>query len=205
MVLMTKSAEKIDAKKLYSSLRTYGPTAKGLLTPDEAVLRQRLDAAALLARYCASSWNGGNVLDIGCGYGSMIPLLQKITTNHRYTGVDMTDWILEVARDRYGAQSKLQLLNKSMDQLDVGDEADLVLMLGILATTNDDELEPILGLASSLSRKALILSWTEKNQQYSGKLKAHRIEQLNKFLGPHSLVIGFGPDEPHRIALWIRQ
>jgi len=202
---MTTSSYKINAKQLYSSLHTHGPTAKGLLTPDEAIHRQRLDAAALLARYCVSNWKGGSVLDIGCGYGSIIPLLQEITMNHSYTGVDMTDWILDVARDRYGAQTNLQLHNKRMDQLDFEDKADLVLMLGILATTNDEEFEPILELASSLSRKALIMSWTEKNELYAGKLKAHRIEQLNKFLGPHSLVIGFGPDEPHRIALWIKQ
>lgn len=202
---MTTQSNKINAKQLYSSLHTCGPTAKGLLTPDEETHRQRLDSAALLARYCVDSWRRGSVLDIGCGYGSMIPFLEEITKNHSYTGVDMTKWILGVARNKFGGQTNVQLHNKRMDQLCDEDKADLVLMLGILATINDEEFEATLELALSLSRKALILSWTDQNNLYSGKLKTHRIEQLNKILGPHSLVVGFGPDEPHRIALWMKR
>jgi hypothetical protein len=92
-----------------------------------------------------------------------------------------------------------------MDQLASEDAADLVIMLGILATTKDDELESTLELASALSSKALIMSWTEKDDLYTGQLKSHRVGQLNEFLGPHSVIIGFGPDEPHRIALWMKK
>ena len=201
---MIPTESEINAKSLYDSMRKHGSTAKGLLTPNKQTHQRRLDAAALLARYCVDRWRKGRVLDIGCGYGDMIPRLGQITADYDYTGIDMTTWILDVARNNFGDKANVRFREEKMEELDDRHAADLVLMLGILATVNDEELESTLKLASSLSRKALIASWTAKDKSYTGTLKAHRIEQLNEFLGPHCMIIGFGPKEPHKIALWLK-
>lgn len=202
---MTPATPEIDAQTLYASMKKHGATAKGLMTPNEKTHRQRLDVAALLARYCVNHWETGNILDIGCGYGDMIPRLNDISTNFGYTGVDMTPWILATAKTRFGSDPKVRLQQRHLDELNDEDAAELILLLGILATVNDEELEPLLKKVWSLAKVALIMSWTEKSDPYAGKLRTHNLDQLTEILGPHVLIAGFAPDEPHKIALWIKE
>jgi ubiquinone/menaquinone biosynthesis C-methylase UbiE len=200
---MTKSL--LDAKSIYSSLEVHGPNSKGLLTPNEQVHKQRLDAAGLLARFCSDSWANGNVLDIGCGYGDMIPRLKEISGTFEYTGIDITDWILRVAVERYGDLPNTNFEKTQLRDIPKTQSADLILMLGILATVNDSDFESVMNKAWRLTSGAIVVSWTEKKSQYQGKLQAHYKEQISEILGPEVLSIAFEPGEPHRIALWTKK
>ncbi|MFH1182638.1 MAG: class I SAM-dependent methyltransferase [Candidatus Moraniibacteriota bacterium] len=46
-------------------------------------------------------YNGKNILDVGCGFGDIIPYLFSQAESFQYTGIDMMPEFIKIARKRY--------------------------------------------------------------------------------------------------------
>jgi SAM-dependent methyltransferase len=47
------------------------------------------------------NYNGKNILDVGCGFGNIIPYLSSRAENFSYTGVDVVPEFVKLAQKRY--------------------------------------------------------------------------------------------------------
>lgn len=47
------------------------------------------------------NFDGKKILDVGCGFGDLIPFLESINPNFEYVGIDISLELLKVAKDRY--------------------------------------------------------------------------------------------------------
>jgi SAM-dependent methyltransferase len=89
---------KINLDKLRSykkSFAKYGPTPKALKWQSQKAAEQRYRQII-----SGISFNGESVLDVGCGFGDLIPWLKK-SGKISYTGIDLMPEFIKVARERY--------------------------------------------------------------------------------------------------------
>jgi SAM-dependent methyltransferase len=49
-------------------------------------------------------FNGKRVLDVGCGFGDIIPFIRKAAKNFEYTGIDKASEFVKVAKELYPQQ-----------------------------------------------------------------------------------------------------
>ena len=73
-------------------LEEFGPTPKalGIASEERTALRHKIAYEVGLLRY-------GSVLDVGCGFGDF----RRLCLPDSYTGIDMTEEVVDVARSRY--------------------------------------------------------------------------------------------------------
>ena len=60
-----------------------------------------------LSRYIATITDKPKVLDIGCGNAQIYPILKNNNLNIEYTGVDIVDSLLSVAKGVIGVNDKI--------------------------------------------------------------------------------------------------
>lgn len=80
----------------------------------------RLDTQALLLRDAhleQLAANATSCLEIGCGNGSNVPLLQAANPNLSYTGIDMAASAIEAAKSRYGGNAAIEFLEMDASSL----------------------------------------------------------------------------------------
>jgi SAM-dependent methyltransferase len=149
----------MDAKAIYESKKEFAGTAQGLLMPDEVTYHRRLVKGVELVK----SLNPLSVLDVGCGYGDLGMMLPQGCI---YLGIDMTEWIVEEAKKRH---PKLDFQMMTLQQMDLDRPFDVVVCLGILATTPKDEWNFVLHKLKALASRAVVVSWLDAFK-YKGKL-----------------------------------
>lgn len=91
---------------------------KGLLS--EFLTQQRFQAV--------SAYLHGDILDIGCGYGRILPLLPPGTT---YVGVDSSSEILQYLRGTY-PKNQFYRIDLDKDAFQLGQQFDTILMLAVI-------------------------------------------------------------------------
>lgn len=91
---------------------------KGLLS--EFLTQQRFRAVM--------AYLHGNILDLGCGYGRILPLLPAGTT---YVGVDGGPEILQYLRKTY-PKHQFHLIDLDKDTFQLGEQFDTILMLAVV-------------------------------------------------------------------------
>jgi SAM-dependent methyltransferase len=101
-------------------------TSRGLLIPTEEQYRERLSIAAGLNEEVRPV----SVLDLGCGYAD---LADQLPADLAYVGVEMTPWIYQEARRRH---PDLMLFQARIENLHAEAAFDVVVLLGVLATTS---------------------------------------------------------------------
>lgn len=79
-----------------------------------------------------------SVLDVGCGFGDIIPFIQKKAKRFKFTGVDLVPEFLEVARNRYPNYEFL-ITNYFKNPLE--DKFDIVITSGTLNGSIKNALE----------------------------------------------------------------
>lgn len=79
-----------------------------------------------------------SVLDVGCGFGDIIPFIQKKAKRFKFTGVDLVPEFLEVARNRYPNYEFL-ITNYFKNPLE--DKFDIVITSGTLNGNIKNALE----------------------------------------------------------------
>lgn len=115
---------RLEIRKLYEkSAREHGVSPLGVGWKDRKSHTLRLK---ILSEVGIS--NGSSVLDVGCGYGALLDyLLAKGITGIKYTGIDIVENLVEMARKRFGDSPKFEVA----DIMELNQEFDYVLNLGI--------------------------------------------------------------------------
>lgn len=90
------------------SFRTHGPCAKGMDWPNEEsqILRFRQ-----LLRIVPPEGEDFTLLDYGCGYGALLPVLAGSFPRFRYVGYDPAPEILACARERNAADPRCRFVS----------------------------------------------------------------------------------------------
>lgn len=81
-------------------LAEHGPTARGVDWRDEASQAARFDALLKLVADPDAS-----LLDLGCGYGALLPHARARGFRGAYLGTDVSDAMVEAARGLHGADT----------------------------------------------------------------------------------------------------
>ncbi|MFL5357703.1 class I SAM-dependent methyltransferase [Archangium sp.] len=103
---------------------------------------------------------GWNVLDAGCGTGHRLVSFAQRYPAARFTGVDMTEHSLAVARQlaRKHGVSNLELRRGDLLNLELGQKYDLIVSTGVLHHLEDPEAG-LRGLVEHLSEEGLLFVW----------------------------------------------
>jgi len=88
-------------------------------------------AAALRHKELTTDLNfeGKTVLDVGCGFGDIIPFISKRAKSFSYTGVDIVPEFIQAAQDKY---PKHQFVLKDYFNLPLKKEFDIIISSGTL-------------------------------------------------------------------------
>lgn len=81
--------------------------------------------------------HGSNVLDVGCGYGDLFPVLKEKYGEFSYTGIENVHTFLEVAVRRFGEDSNARFFLGEFGSMDIP-VVDYVLCSGSLSYRNSD-------------------------------------------------------------------
>ena len=97
--IVTKVARYYEAKLL-----EFGPTARGVdwNSPESQELRFQQLTKVLDGVPADEEFD---LLDVGCGYGALVPSLGKRFSRFRYAGYDISEEMLRTARSLHGAES----------------------------------------------------------------------------------------------------
>lgn len=78
------------------SFKKYGANARALQYPSSKAQEKRF--RELIADI---DFENKSILDVGCGFGDIIPFISKKTKSFKYTGVDLVPEFIEVAEGKY--------------------------------------------------------------------------------------------------------
>ena len=77
------------------------------------------DNARALAALAAVNTSGAYVLDVGCGTGNLFPYLLR-QDNSEILGIDVSPAMIRAARERYGAEPRIEVRKCAFEQLTAG-------------------------------------------------------------------------------------
>jgi SAM-dependent methyltransferase len=94
-----------SVKDYYSAkIKLYGPTSFGVDWNSEEGQLIRFEQLLKIVQI----ENDFSIVDVGCGYGALIDLLQKQFKNYNYIGVDISEDMISSAKTRYGQDDAVQ-------------------------------------------------------------------------------------------------
>lgn len=138
------------------NIKKHGYSAETLFYSDEELHAAKIIQYATLAHRI---WSGcPSVLDIGCGYGSIIPFLPQCS----YAGIDVVPEFVEEARRRYPGR-RLEV----KDIYEYNEKSEWVLLLGIMGSV--PEPERLVTRAWELTTVGLIVDFID-SEKYKGHL-----------------------------------
>ena len=75
---------------------------------------------------------GSRILDVGCGFGDLLPYLNKLNREPlSYLGVDINQSFIDIARERHAQEENASFLCKDIQESPVKREYDWVLSCGV--------------------------------------------------------------------------
>lgn len=83
-------------------------------------------------------FEGKSVLDVGCGFGDLIPYISAKTDNFKYTGIDIVPEFIEFAKSKY-PQHEFQALDYFSKP--TSETYDIVISSGTLNNRTQDPME----------------------------------------------------------------
>ena len=113
-------------KKLNYSLRfrKFGAQPKALGWHSNKAAEQRYEQIVANINF-----KGKTILDVGCGFGDIIPFIKKKTENFEYTGVDIVPEFIKEARKHY---SKYRFLVRDYFRKPIAKKYDIIIANGSL-------------------------------------------------------------------------
>lgn len=121
-------------KQIYNSLtKKYGYDVKSLHWPTKDRQEMAFKAIAETVNLCNTS-----ILDVGCGFGDFYFFLKKNGVKVNYTGIDVSDKIIEIGKRKHPSISNCL---KIMDVKDIVDRYDYVVISGTFNLKIDDNWE----------------------------------------------------------------
>lgn len=117
-----------DKTKRYmlEKVEQFGVTAKGVDWKDSASQALRFDRLLLHLERPASY----SLLDVGCGLGDLVPVLQAEDKAFDYLGIDFLPRMVELAQGRFSADPRVNFQNRALDE--VSETFDFAVASGIL-------------------------------------------------------------------------
>jgi len=122
---------------------------------------------------------GKSVLDVGCGFGDIIPFISEKTKSFEYTGVDLVPEFIEVARERYPNHRFLianyfnnPLMSKHETQAPLMTKFDIVITSG---TLNANIKNPY-----RYRKKAIKIMWEHSNEIVAFNMAGGNPQPQNK-------------------------
>lgn len=106
------------------SYKTYGYSPSALQWTSRQTMDNRFEALTRTINF-----ENKNILDVGCGFGDIIPFIEKKTKNYDYLGVDLVDEIVFEARKQY---PKYKFTSGDYFSDPIKEEFDIVLTSGTL-------------------------------------------------------------------------
>lgn len=93
-------------KEHYSNkFRQYGAQPKGVdWGPDPSDHCLRLDRMLAVTELGRQPHARHSILDVGCGYGSLLDLMKQRSLDFSYTGIDLCEEMIETARTKHPAE-----------------------------------------------------------------------------------------------------
>ena len=114
---------------------------RALFDQTDGYLRKRFDVElrALIVREPLGEVHDSNILDIGCGDGSIS--LQFAKPSNRIVLLDLSDKMLELAKKNTPEEVResVEFVNSSVDEFEPGRQFDVVLVIGVLAHVSSVE------------------------------------------------------------------
>jgi SAM-dependent methyltransferase len=98
---------------------------------------------------------GRTVLDVGCGLGDLVPFLDGRTGgNYDYTGVDLSERLVERAKQRFGGERR-SFLTADLLETDLG-SFDVILLSGALSFRVSDNVALAQSMLSRMFQMARV-------------------------------------------------
>ncbi len=145
--------KKISAEKFYNG---FAAQYDNLLKDPKYNMQHLNEAAKIFNRY---NHDRGNVLDIGCGTGTLSELLQG---DFQFTGIDISDQMLNIAAQR-GYKTIHNPLETALAEID-SKSYDFVFCLGSLLCVID--AITAINHMRRIARKSILLSLDETTEEY---------------------------------------
>jgi 2-polyprenyl-3-methyl-5-hydroxy-6-metoxy-1,4-benzoquinol methylase len=123
--------EDLRINKYLKSFAKYGVTPKALRWHSQKSAEQRYQQII-----SEISFNGKSILDVGCGFGDLIPWLAK-SGKVTYTGIDLMPEFIKVARGRY---PEGRFVVGDYFQKPLKEKFDIIIACGCLNSNVEDNL-----------------------------------------------------------------
>jgi 2-polyprenyl-3-methyl-5-hydroxy-6-metoxy-1,4-benzoquinol methylase len=157
---VTTTSEMMEAYR--EQINRYGFTPKSLFYSNDEIHAAKISHYASLAHRLIEGFP--KVLDVGCGYGSLVPFLPTC----EYVGIDVIEEFVIEARRRYaGARFEHTSLH------DFKEKCDWVLIPGMMGSVVDPDA--VVEDAWSLCRSALIVDFINSSKYTGSSLNSYDI------------------------------
>lgn len=176
---------------------TFGETPRTLYYSRDSLHRDRLaQVEEMLAGLVEP---GDSLLDVGCGFGDLVPHLPPTLAPDRYLGLDVNPAFVATAAARHPGHRF-----ETRNLLDLPAEApgwDWVALVGIMGTLPDPE--SILDRSMALARKGLLVDFIDA-RKFSGPINLYDLGRAVLFLadrGGRDVRVLATPDHPWTFVL----
>lgn len=129
--------------------------------------KQMLRYLALLDKF---DLEGKRVLDIGCGFGDGIKVIEKYTTNYEYTGVDVVPCLIDEANSKNKKENVHFLCCDFLDE-SFNQDFDIIIGSGIFNFKLDEQdnyefIKKVIDKSFSLSRVGVAFDFLSSNVDF---------------------------------------
>jgi SAM-dependent methyltransferase len=156
-------------KTYQDNIRQFGFRPRTLLYPDDKIHNAKLDQHCFILSQLISSGEmetNDSLLDIGCGYGSLLLKLDELLVaakrspeDIKYSGIDMVPEFIQYACKEYDERGSLF---QEMDLEHYPRQEDWCILLGVVNSA--PEPEKLIRLALDSSRKGLLVDLNNKER-----------------------------------------
>lgn len=161
-MLMTSNIDLSSVENYYTSkLRAHGATARGVDWNGEASQYQRFEQLLRVVPHGAAF----SLNDLGCGYGALLAHLPELHSNFSYTGIDLSQAMIDEARRLHDSDSRARFYRAGRFE----EPADYTVASGIFnvrpsVATDEWEvhMEATLAHMNSVSRKGFAFNCLTK-------------------------------------------
>lgn len=150
---------------------------------DDAVVRDAEKLRHFMA--LAGVRPGDEILDVGCGTGTLIPYIRENNEAGLITEVDISKRMLNMARAKFHNDTDIRYLNENIEEYSEGKEYDRIFMYGVLPHLADKVGTIVRLFRSNLKGNGTILVSHPYGRDKINQLHAHGDKRVaGAFLPP---------------------
>lgn len=158
---MSALQPEIETARWYADkVRRFGYDHRGLGFRNRSSQEKRFEALLALGDF-----HGRRLLDVGCGFGDLLPFLEARGIRPRYTGLDLCEPMVARARERFGDAKARFLVGDALDH-DPDEPYDYVVASGIFgldATGARERIYPTLARMFEWAGEGLAVNFLSRH------------------------------------------